>query len=173
MNPEIQKYIDDAINKLRTDLLRHTHNGFDSGRKLVKPIISQGIEIEAPVDPSIASFTILAGDGFGVSIDANVGAAIYGATVITGQGSSVTVGGTSTNGGITMEDGSGTASRTFAFSHSSNGIPYIETDAAIIIARVTTTARDALDGITNGMLIYNTSTGKFQGRAGGAWVDLH
>jgi hypothetical protein len=37
---------------------------------------------------------------------------------------------------------------------------------------ITTTARDALTA-ENGMIIYNSTTGKFQGRAAGAWVDLH
>ena len=37
---------------------------------------------------------------------------------------------------------------------------------------ITTTARDALTP-ENGMIIYNSTTNKFQGRAGGTWVDLH
>ncbi len=37
---------------------------------------------------------------------------------------------------------------------------------------ITTTARDALSA-SNGMIIYNSTTNKFQGRANGAWVDLH
>jgi hypothetical protein len=37
---------------------------------------------------------------------------------------------------------------------------------------ITTTQRNALTAI-NGMIIYNTTTNTFQGRAGGAWVDLH
>ena len=36
----------------------------------------------------------------------------------------------------------------------------------------TTTQRDALTA-ANGMIVYNTTTNKFQGRANGAWVDLH
>ena len=39
-------------------------------------------------------------------------------------------------------------------------------------ASYTTSARNSLSGV-NGMVIYNSSTGKFQGYAGGAWVDLH
>lgn len=37
---------------------------------------------------------------------------------------------------------------------------------------ITTTQRNALTPV-NGMIIYNSSTDKFQGYAGGAWVDLH
>ena len=37
---------------------------------------------------------------------------------------------------------------------------------------LTTTQRDALTA-ANGMVIYNSTTNKFQGRANGAWVDLH
>jgi hypothetical protein len=38
---------------------------------------------------------------------------------------------------------------------------------------ITTTQRNAISAPANGMLIYNSTTDKFQGRAGGAWVDLH
>lgn len=38
---------------------------------------------------------------------------------------------------------------------------------------ITTTQRNAISSPQNGMIIYNSSTDKFQGRAGGAWVDLH
>lgn len=37
---------------------------------------------------------------------------------------------------------------------------------------ITTAARDALTPV-NGMLIYNSGVNKFQGYAGGTWVDLH
>lgn len=37
---------------------------------------------------------------------------------------------------------------------------------------ITTTARNALTA-ENGMIIYNSTTNKFQGYAGGTWVDLH
>ena len=43
----------------------------------------------------------------------------------------------------------------------------------MIMPRVTTSERTLLNGVINGSIIYNTSTNKFQGRADGAWVDLH
>jgi len=46
------------------------------------------------------------------------------------------------------------------------------TTGAVLLPRLTTAQRDALTA-TDGMQIYNTTTNKFQGRAGGAWVDLH
>jgi hypothetical protein len=38
---------------------------------------------------------------------------------------------------------------------------------------MTTTNRNALATVLDGMIIYNSTTGKFQGRAAGSWVDLH
>lgn len=40
------------------------------------------------------------------------------------------------------------------------------------MANLTTVQRDALTG-SNGMMIYNTDTHRFQGYVNGAWVDLH
>lgn len=45
------------------------------------------------------------------------------------------------------------------------------TDGALLLNRMTSTQRDALTA-ANGMLIYNTTTGKFQGREAGAWTNL-
>ena len=46
------------------------------------------------------------------------------------------------------------------------------TASPLKLASFTSAARDLLTA-ANGDMIYNTTTSKFQGRAGGAWVDLH
>lgn len=45
------------------------------------------------------------------------------------------------------------------------------TTGAVLLPRMTSTQRDALTA-ANGMIIYNTTTGKIEGREGGAWVDI-
>jgi hypothetical protein len=45
--------------------------------------------------------------------------------------------------------------------------------SGLLLSRVDTTERDAFTGATNGMIIYNTDTNKFQGYANNAWVDLN
>ena len=49
----------------------------------------------------------------------------------------------------------------------------VTTTRHMIMPRVTTSERNLLNGVINGSIVYNTSTNKFQGRANGAWVDLH
>jgi len=56
--------------------------------------------------------------------------------------------------------------------NSSVGLEVASTSKAILNSRMTTAERDALNAV-NGMQIYNTTIDKFQGYAGGSWVDLH
>ena len=43
-------------------------------------------------------------------------------------------------------------------------------EGALIVNRLTTTQRDAINPISNGMVIYNTTTSQFNFRESGAWV---
>tara|TARA_A100001388_G_C28765856_1_gene500664 strand:- start:338 stop:1717 length:1380 start_codon:yes stop_codon:yes gene_type:complete len=48
-----------------------------------------------------------------------------------------------------------------------------EFSSTVKFASMTTVERDALSSVAQGMVIYNTTASKFQGRTGVAWVDLH
>ena len=53
------------------------------------------------------------------------------------------------------------------------GMQYLFDDGAVGLPQLTTTQRNALTSLRNGMLIYNTTTDKIQARAASAWVDLN
>ena len=53
----------------------------------------------------------------------------------------------------------------------SAGIEISSPTRALLLSRMTTTARDALTAV-NGMLLYNSTDDKFQGYEAGAWVNL-
>ena len=56
--------------------------------------------------------------------------------------------------------------------NASVGLQLESTTKAVLFSRMTTTQRDALTA-TDGMVIFNTTAGKFQGYASAVWVDLH
>ena len=67
-----------------------------------------------------------------------------------------------------------------AFDNSANFNNFMTVDSAsakfgvpVQFGSYTTTQRNALAGVVNGLVIYNSTDDKFQGRAGGAWVNLH
>lgn len=55
--------------------------------------------------------------------------------------------------------------------NSSVALEVESTTKALLLSRMTSAERDALTAV-DGMLIYNTTTSKLQGREGGAWVNL-
>jgi hypothetical protein len=56
---------------------------------------------------------------------------------------------------------------------SNGGLKVSSTEYGILFPRMTSTQRDNIDTIVNGIVLYNTTTDKLQVRAAGAWVDLH
>lgn len=55
----------------------------------------------------------------------------------------------------------------------SSALEVSSTTGGLLMPRMTTTERDAISSPADGLMIYNTTTGKFEGRASGAWVQLH
>ena len=49
----------------------------------------------------------------------------------------------------------------------------IEAKIPVQFPTYTTTQRNALSGVADGMVIYNSTDNKFQGRASGSWVNFH
>jgi hypothetical protein len=85
-------------------------------------------------------------------------------------------------GNLTINTNSGGSVRTFITLDPGAGIDMSASDFGLAISfskgvtqhvGITTTQRNAISAPANGMIIYNSSTDKFQGRAAGAWVDLH
>lgn len=52
-------------------------------------------------------------------------------------------------------------------------IAFLHNEAGLIVASLTTTERDAISGLPDGTIIYNSTASKFQGLAGSSWVDFH
>lgn len=88
----------------------------------------------------------------------------YGSTHSRANQRNVSIG---ANNGVILHDGD-----THADPSLSASLELASGSKALILNKPTTTQRDALTAV-NGMLIYNATTNKFQGRAGGVWVDLH
>lgn len=75
-------------------------------------------------------------------------------------------------GGPPISTYMGGSSPTNSGAEVSAGLEIRGTESALLLSRMSTTQRDALTAV-DGMMIYNTTTNKFQGRANGVWVDLH
>jgi|AP82_1055514.scaffolds.fasta_scaffold364377_1 hypothetical protein len=75
---------------------------------------------------------------------------------------------------ITTETGTPTLSSTSGIDISADAGNITTTTIAggLVLPRLTTDQRDNI-GVINGMVIYNTTTEKFQGIANGVWVNLH
>ena len=81
------------------------------------------------------------------------------------------------NGGVGTTaltlDMSEAGAATFNAGVTANGpVTVTTTTGALTLPRMTTTQRNALTA-ANGMIVYNTTDNKFQGYAGGSWVNLH
>lgn len=68
---------------------------------------------------------------------------------------------------VNTVNGTGTAGQ-------NSGLELDATDKVFYPPRMTTTQRDAIStaGVDNGAMLYNSTTGKFTGRQGGAWVEF-
>lgn len=55
----------------------------------------------------------------------------------------------------------------------SDGYVLISGGGVLRLLPITTTKRNNRSTVQDGMIIYNSTTNKFQGRANGSWIDLH
>lgn len=55
----------------------------------------------------------------------------------------------------------------------SAALDIVSTTKGLLLPRMTSTQRDAISSPANGLVLFNTTTSKIQGRAAGSWVDLH
>jgi hypothetical protein len=77
------------------------------------------------------------------------------------------------NGKVISAQTNSTNSRDFYFQIGTDDPTFTPGTGVSRHVPMTTTDRNALVTVLDGMIIYNSTTGKFQGRAAGAWVDLH
>ena len=86
----------------------------------------------------------------------------------------------SINNGSAGNDGNAEGAIGSTSSDNPNGNGQVDVDCQrfksnvpVLFPSYTTTERDTLHNIANGMVLYNTTTHKLQVRANGSWVDLH
>ena len=162
--------------------------GVGSFGSLVVPSVSTLLLGNVNTTSGVSTFNELKATGFVQFDDAN-GVGIG----TTANGNALTIGNHGkaffSNGGrlfLTNDDGTALNASTTRATFKGIGVGTDNPDAGadfgncgyttsrhMILPKVTTTQRGNLNNITNGSIIYNTSTNKFQGRANGAWVDLH
>jgi hypothetical protein len=96
------------------------------------------------------------------------------------KGSSVTLRATDIGSGGSRRTFLYGLSRGVAISDTAAGYPnnsavldLASTSRGLLLPRLTNTQRDAMTSVPDGIVLLNTTLGKFQGRVSGAWVDLH
>lgn len=131
---ELNKRIDGLmkeLNDLKDKFSRHTHNGFDSRREFLatKTLIYGDIEFPYNLSENgYAEVNLKTPLGFGINILESIGASQFGSVELSSQSSTLSVGGTGSNGGLTLTD-TGDVAKYFKLAHSSGGTPVLQTDA--------------------------------------------